>query len=243
MSDEHLKSIFNYYVKIRNENDAETNEFITLINRDSLFTQQNKALTSIFILDNIAKKNNNLNKVLEESIKFLNNKADVKSNNLSSNSEYDSNVTNKEIVENELNLSEYYFNDLLKFFFENETWPWWSYNYARVYGSFNLNDNNLSLLSLINNYQLLYPNQFNDFIINLFKKTDQSPKFLLNLTWPIVKIITDKSLPGIKNTFTKTVEGILKLFKNEMGLTISTELSTQQFVYKILRDKNLNLIL
>ena len=239
LSDEHLKSIFNYYVKIRNENDAETNEFITLINRDSLFTQQNKVLTSIFILDNIAKKNNNLNKVLEESIKFLNNKADVKSNNLSSNSEYDSNVTNKEIVENELNLSEYYFNDLLKFFFENETWPWWSYNYARVYGSFNLNDNNLSLLSLINNYQLLYPNQFNDFIINLFKKTDQSPKFLLNLTWPIVKIITDKSLPGIKNTFTKTVEGILKLFKNEMGLTISTELSTQQFVYKILRDKNL----
>ena len=239
LSDEHLKSIFNYYVKIRNENDAETNEFITLINRDSLFTQQNKVLTSIFILDNIAKKNNNLNKVLEESIKFLNNKADVKSNNLSSNSEYDSNVTNKEIVENELNLSEYYFNDLLKFFFENETWPWWSYNYARVYGSFNLNDNNLSLLSLINNYQLLYPNQFNNFIINLFKKTDQSPKFLLNLTWPIVKIITDKSLPGIKNTFTKTVEGILKFFKNEMGLTISTELSTQQFVYKILRDKNL----
>ena len=239
LSDEHLKSIFNYYVKIRNENDVETNEFITLINRDSLFTQQNKALTSIFILDNIAKKNNNLNKVLEESIKFLNNKADVKSNNLSNNAEYDYNVTNKEIVENELNLSEYYFNDLLKFFFENETWPWWSYNYARVYGSFNLNDNNLSLLSLINNYQLLYPNQFNDFIINLFKKTDQSPKFLLNLTWPIVKIITDKSLHGIKNTFTKTVEGILKLFKNEMGLTISTELSTQQFVYKILRDKNL----
>ena len=239
LSDEHLKSIFNYYVKIRNENDAETNEFITLINRDSLFTQQNKVLTSIFILDNIAKKNNNLNKVLEESIKFLNNKADVKSNNLSSNSEYDSNITNKEIIENELNLSEYYFNDLLKFFFENETWPWWSYNYARVYGSFNLNDNNLSLLSLINNYQLLYPNQFNDFIINLFKKTDQSPKFLLNLTWPIVKIITDKSLPGIKNTFTKTVEGILKLFKNEMGLTISTELSTQQFIYKILRDKKL----
>ena len=239
LSDEHLKSIFNYYVKIRNENDVETNEFITLINRDSLFTQQNKALTSIFILDNIAKKNNNLNKVLEESIKFLNNKADVKSNNLSYNAEYDYNVTNKEIVENELNLSEYYFNDLLKFFFENETWPWWSYNYARVYGSFNLNDNNLSLLSLINNYQLLYPNQFNDFIINLFKKTDQSPKFLLNLTWPIVKIITDKSLPGIKNTFTKTLEGILKLFKNEMRLTISTELSTQQFVYKILRDKNL----
>ena len=239
LSDEHLKSIFNYYVKIRNENDVETNEFITLINRDSLFTQQNKALTSIFILDNIAKKNNNLNKVLEESIKFLKNKADVKSNNLSYNAEYDYNVTNKEIVENELNLSEYYFNDLLKFFFENETWPWWSYNYARVYGSFNLNDNNLSLLSLINNYQLLYPNQFNDFIINLFKKTDQSPKFLLNLTWPIVKIITDKSLHGIKNTFTKTVEGILKLFKNEMGLTISTELSTQQFVYKILRDKNL----
>jgi len=239
LSDEHLKSIFNYYVKIRNENDIETNEFITLINRDSLFTQQNKVLTSIFILDNIAKKNNNLNKVLEESIKFLNKKADVKFNNLSSNSEYDSNITNKEIVENELNLSENYFNDLLKFFFENETWPWWSYNYARVYGSFNLNDNNLSLLSLINNYQLLYPNKFNDFIINLFKKTDQSPKFLLNLTWPIVKIITDKSLPGIKNTFTKTVEGILKLFKNEMGLTISTELSTQQFAYKILRDKNL----